>query len=156
MATLAGLTALYKALGGASWITNTNWLSNADPCDPSASWHGLVCVGAGPKGIDLDGNGLRGTLPTQLGLLTELRYALDLYNNQIHGHLPTQLAHLTYLWSFDLHRNELSGTLPTELGNLSGLRSFLYAHENPALSGTLPSQIGRLVQLRMPLGVFTT
>ena len=67
--TVQGLTALYDALGGASWAANTNWNSASEPCDASLPWYGLVCSGSDLTGIDLDSNGLVGSLPTQVGLL---------------------------------------------------------------------------------------
>jgi hypothetical protein len=152
MTTLAGLTALYTALGGGAWYSAANWFVGA-PCD--GPWHGLTCAGSALTGIDLNANGLHGTIPTQVGLLTDLRYALDLYGNSIVGVVPTQLGMLHQLWSVDVHRNQLSGTLPTQLGALARLSTFLYAHENGRLSGTLPSQLGELTRLRS-LHVHTT
>ena len=143
MSALTGLTALYNALDGGSWTTKTNWLTGS-----FCSWHGVVCDGTALSRLTLSSNGLWGTLPTEVGLLSELRYQLDLYDNTIRGHIPTELAALTTLWSIDLQRNELSGSLPTEVGGLARLSTMLHVHYNPSLSGTLPTELGLLTGLR--------
>jgi hypothetical protein len=63
------------------------------------------------------GNGLSGSLLTQLGALTELT-TLRLQGNGLSGSLPTQLGVLTMLEGMYLEDNHLSGILPTQLGAL--------------------------------------
>ena len=64
--------------------------------------------------------GLSGTIPTQIGRFTNVRY-LGLGENQLSGTVPTELALLSDGLTTALHlwRNRLSGTLPTELGRLT-------------------------------------
>jgi hypothetical protein len=38
----AALTVLYQAMGGANWLTKTNWMKG-DPCNVTHTWYGLVC-----------------------------------------------------------------------------------------------------------------
>ncbi len=91
------LAALYRATGGAGWNNNTNWLTDEDV----GEWHG---IGADSLGravrIDLDGNGLAGRLPAELGQLTELRELRIGNNSRLTGPLP---ASLTSLALTDLH-----------------------------------------------------
>ena len=89
--TTAGLTALYESLGGAAWTDNTNWLSGS-PCSGFGNWYGVTCSGNTVSGVDLDGNNLNGRLPTQIGFLTSVKYALDLYGNNIYGFIPTEIG----------------------------------------------------------------
>ena len=70
--------------------------------------------------LDLADNGLRGTLPTVLGMLTALRL-LVLDDNQLSGTLPTEIGKLANLQVLWLQYNQLSGVLPTELANLEKL-----------------------------------
>jgi Leucine-rich repeat (LRR) protein len=90
------LVALYNSTGGDNWTRNSGWLDTNTPCE----WYGVTCNGGHVSGIDLgwDGssNNLTGTIPTELG----------------------NLSNLTRLY---LSSNELTGTIPTELGNLSNL-----------------------------------
>ena len=68
----------------------------------------------------LNGNSLSGSLPTQLSLLTALRF-MYLYDNSLSGSLPTQLGARTALSRMYLKDNSLSGSLPTQLGALTAL-----------------------------------
>jgi len=93
--------------------------------------------------LDLEGKGLTGSLPTQLGLLTALT-KLRLYDNKLSGSLPTQLGALTalthmYLTYTNSNTNSLSGSLPTQLGALTALTS-MYLQDN-SFSGTIPQEL---------------
>ncbi|KAK3287548.1 hypothetical protein CYMTET_4940 [Cymbomonas tetramitiformis] len=93
---------------------------------------------------DLQYNGLTGTVPTQMGALTQLT-RLDLYNNSLTGTVPTQMGALTQQNSLYLYDNSLTGTVPTQMGALTQLTR-LYLHDN-SLTGTVPTQMGALAQL---------
>ena len=137
----AVLRVFYNAAGGANWADNTAWLSNA----PLSAWHG-VTTDADGRVTDLlfYDNQLTGTIPTQLGQLTELQY-LNLNNNELSGTIPTELRRLTKLTGLDLGNNRLTGTIPTQLGQLTELR-YLNLHDNQ-LTGTIPTQLGQLTKL---------
>ena len=86
------LVALYESTNGAGWTNNAGWLETNTPC----SWYGVHCDGGAVFGLNFDGNRLAGSIPRELG----------------------NLSNLTYLV---LQGNQLSGTIPVELGNLDGL-----------------------------------
>ena len=66
----AALVALHGTAGGASW-TNKWDLSSADHC----SWYGVTCGSSGEvTRLNLRSNGLKGTLPAELNVLTSLVY----------------------------------------------------------------------------------
>ena len=83
----------------------------------------------------LYGNQLSGSIPAQLGDLTNLE-SLYLYGNQLSGSIPIQLGNLTNLTRLYLYGNRLSGSIPAQLGNLTNL-GYLYLHNNQ-LSGCIP------------------
>lgn len=56
--------------------------------------------------LSFSGNGLYGTLPTEIGFLDNLRY-LALSNNDIEGSLPTEIRQLTSLTLLFLDENNL-------------------------------------------------
>ena len=116
----AALTALYNATDGANWTPNTNWATD----QPLSSWHGVTTNSDGRvTRLELDGNGLDGTLPAALGDLSALEQ-LDLQNNALSGALPDELANLTSLTSLLLNESRaLSGSLPDGLRQLSDLET---------------------------------
>ena len=79
----------------------------------------------------LDGgeNSLYGGLPTELGLLTELR-TLRLPANSLSGPIPTQLGLLQRLEVLDLYANQLEGDMPSELAALRNLRLLYLQNEH--------------------------
>ena len=67
--------------------------------------------------IDLSGNQLTGSIPSEIGCLTNLTY-LDLYNNQLTGEIPSEIGNLTRLYSLRLYDNLLTGDIPQEVCDL--------------------------------------
>ena len=82
---------------------------------------------------------MSGSFPTQLGTLTALNQ-MAINQNELSGSLPTQLGSLAALCEMSLEENRLDGTLPTQLWALGNLTKMRLAHNH--LSGTLPTQLG--------------
>ena len=128
----AALVALYNATDGPNWEYNANWLSDA----PLREWYGVGTDSGGRVvWLSLTNNGLNGTIPPELGSLTNLsRLYLD--GNQLSGSIPVELGSLTNLTSLYLGGNQLSGEIPAELGRLTNL-TYLYLRGN-SLTGCVP------------------
>eukprot|EP00957_Ditylum_brightwellii_P033178 2514093-Ditylum_brightwellii.AAC.1 len=63
------------------------WINDGAHCE----WRGVGCNGDGlVMGIYLNENGLRGTIPTEVGLLSTLEY-LWLHGNTITSTIPTEV-----------------------------------------------------------------
>ena len=131
-------------------------------------WEGVVIGADRVWGIDLGERGLSGSLPAELGSLSELGY-LWLYDNELSGLIPPELGNLANLQSLSIERNELSGPvppelsklmnlfhlslglnelsgpIPPELGSLSNLKTLWFSHAE--LSGTIPPELGDLANL---------
>ena len=158
------LVLFYSETNGANWTNNTGWLQTDTPC----SWFGVSCVDGRVTVLDLPENQLTGSIPNQLGLLSNLTN-LHLYRNRLTGSIPVGVILLSDLTELNLSRNQLSGSIPTVLGDLSNLTRLelggnqltgsipthlaaltnleeihLYSNQ---LSGAIPSELGRLSNL---------
>lgn len=95
--------------------------------------------------IDVSGNSIRGTLPSQMRTLTQLTH-LDLSDNQIKGVLPNIFGDLPSLQHIDLSHNEFSGPIP---GSLAFLRNCSHLDlSNNLLNGTIPANLTSIKTLR--------
>ena len=132
------LVALYNSTGGAAWIDNTNWLTNTWP------WYGVTLEGGHVTQLTISDNQLSGSIPPELGNLTNLG-KLYLDSNQLTGSIPPELGNLTNLSWLSLGRNQLIGSIPPELGNLTNL-SWLSLERNQ-LIGSIPVELCNLTNL---------
>jgi len=137
------LVALYNETDGSNWENTTGWLDNATPCN----WYGVACEDGYTTGLNLaeasrdNRFGLQGTLPAEIGNLTNLT-TLELHNNQLSS-LPPEIGKLTNLTTLSLSENQLS-SLPSEIGKLTNLRE-LFLSSNRLNS--LPAEIVNLTNL---------
>ena len=153
----AGMRALFNGTGGSHWRDEERdeelneekkWNVASDtPPDASvvANWHGVTVEGTRVTEIDLGKTNLRGTIPPELGNLSELR-VLKLNKNNLTGTIPPELGGLTALQHLNLINNSLSGTIPSELSGLSSLTK-LRLHNNK-LTGPIPTELSALTNLQ--------
>jgi hypothetical protein len=168
------LEALYGATGGSGWHDSTGWLSSSD----LGSWYGVETNSAGRVvRVDLQGNNLRGFLPSEIGALDRVEY-FNVKLNRLEGELPAEIGgmvSLTHLLlngrSFDMHEknlphpgkppggsgttdrsNNFYGSFPSSIGDLENLlyleASGTGLEEHTGFTGSLPSSIGNLHSLR--------
>ena len=133
------LVALYNSTDGANWTHHDNWLSG-----PVSTWYGVTVNNNRVTGLDLHQNNLTGTIPQEIGDLTNLT-RLSLYDNQLAGSIPNEIRNLTNLNYLYLHINQLNGEIPAEIGNLTNLSSLLL--QSNQLTGLIPAEIGNLTNL---------
>ena len=95
--------------------------------------------------LSLYSNPLGGTLPSEVGLLTQLN-TLDLANNAIIGSIPSQLGQLTQLTRLGFNINILTGSIPSQISQLIQLQKLSLGHNN--FVGNIPSQLCLLTQLQ--------
>ena len=156
----AALKAFYESTNGDNWKNRTGWdlhianhNSPADDCNLAELFGIIVQPGSDstePRVTSLrfSGNGLTGTIPAEIGMLTYLEYFNLQYMNQgdqLTGKIPKELGSLKNLQYLSLISNQLTGEIPAELGNLSSL-NYLNLNYNQ-LSGSIPSELGNISRL---------
>ena len=151
----------YYSLQGESWIKKDLFASNRHECD----WYGIECVFIDIAAITIDGNNLRGQLPSEISLLSRLQ-SISLMSNSLTGSIPSEIGRLRWLDTFRLNHNSLTsgppeemvncralevlrlntnlikGTIPSFLGNIRSLQK-IYLNQNQ-FSGRIPSELGKL------------
>jgi hypothetical protein len=93
--------------------------------------------------IGLDMIGLTGSIPPEIGCLTNLT-DLDLVQNQLTGLIPSEIGNLTNLTGLYLRSNQLQGEIPPEIGNLINLANLGLA--NNQLTGSIPQEVCDLIE----------
>lgn len=163
------LLSLFESTSGEFWVNNDLWNTDAPIC----SWWGLRCEDGdlqdeeGITSIQLEGNGLSGTLPSiwSLPRLREFRVSgnpdlhVDLKSMHAVGSLEVlqlsqiklsnlnNLAKATNLRDLYISGNHMKGTFPPELFELSNTLESLYMSQN-FFFGALPTMIGKLSKLK--------
>lgn len=117
-------------------ITLPNWgMRTQDEC----FWRGMVCNANGLiTEIRFPKKNLKGTIPTEIGLLSNLRL-MDLSRNQLEGSIPDELYDNLDLQKLYLYKNQLTGTISSKIGELWDLTDFNVAQNK--LSGSLPNRL---------------
>jgi Leucine-rich repeat (LRR) protein len=86
-----------------------------------------------------------GTIPSSLGQHLTALTVLGLSENALTGSIPSTLGALTALTALDLSANQLTGPIPTEMGALTAM-TVMWLHDN-ALTGTIPTQLSAMTAL---------
>jgi hypothetical protein len=106
---LCGLTAPF--------VGQRRFLSIFNECE----WAGIACNMDGcVTEVEFEENNLIGTIPTEMGLLTNL-VVWGMERGALSSTIPTQIGSLTNLTFLDLDFNVLTGSIPSELYLLTGL-----------------------------------
>ena len=119
-----------------------NWAANT----PVEDWDGVHVEGTPLRVVEigLGDSGLTGTIPSELGSLSNLTF-ISLGENELTGVIPKELGDLSSLTGMRLGGNQLTGQIPIQLGRLSNLTG-LWLYEND-LTGPIPRELGDLSNL---------
>ena len=125
----------------------TRWLTEKHEC----KWAGIFCNDQKQvEEIRLDRLGLRGTVPTELAALTNLK-VISMTENALRGSLPTEFGSMSHLQYIALKHNLLQGTpgvwLEMDTPNNFPMLDYLNLQNNSFSRSTIPSNIGRLTKL---------
>jgi Leucine-rich repeat (LRR) protein len=148
------LATIYFALGGENWDYDLNWLSAGSVCTWNSYFESKVGVkvqvgvschtGDSVKEIFLPSMGLKGAMPSEIGLFFDLQ-DLNLFGNSVSGHLPESMKNLHDLRTLILHDNKFNGLLPSWISSLKSLKTLNVAENK--LNGPLPSGMAALTGL---------
>ena len=131
----AALSVASKVKSGWTCSSDRLPISNSSGCD----WHGVTCDQCGKiRSITLNGLRISGSIPSSIGLITDLA-VFNLVDNSLHGSIPPSISSLSNMISLGLSSNRLSGTLPSSLVNMTNLSLLLL--RNNSLEGTLPPRL---------------
>jgi Leucine-rich repeat (LRR) protein len=147
------LFALYNATDGINWdysdvgfSSSWDFTSGSDPC--LNSWQGVSCA---PKfkiiGLSLLDMNLKGTLPIEIGELTDLQSLSVLTNEALSGSIPSAIGSLVAITYLQLTLLNISGVLPSAICSLSSLANLDISY-NPLLTGPIPQCLADLTSLR--------
>ncbi|KAL5739026.1 hypothetical protein ACOSQ2_028206 [Xanthoceras sorbifolium] len=163
---MSAATEVEALLNSGWWNNNVTEFLPDDHCE----WDGITCNSAGSitaialtgKGIkgelsqfnfscfqDLEhftiwNNTLTGSIPSQIGALSRLRF-LDLGNNNLTGPIPPEIENMKNLTHLFMNDNKLIGPIPSSLGLLSNLQKIDLSINH--IDGSIPGEIARLNQL---------
>ena len=87
---------------------------------------------------------LEGSIPSQLGLLTNLKKLLSLHNNHLTGTVPESILRLKHLEEFDVSKNRLEGNVP-DLSSLLMIHVIDLSYNK--FTGSLPKNLPRYYNL---------
>jgi uncharacterized protein (TIGR02145 family) len=124
-----------------------NWVLNGETtlCDGLTEvelWGQYYDI-ATTTSIDITYVGLTGSIPPEIGCLTNLTI-LNLGGNQLTGGIPSEIGNLTNLTYLILYYNQLTGSIPSEIGNLTNLTDlWLFVNQ---LTGEIPVEVCDLIE----------
>ncbi|KAK6915995.1 Leucine-rich repeat-containing N-terminal, plant-type [Dillenia turbinata] len=125
----------------------SSWIGSS-PC----SWIGIFCdntSSAGVYKIDLGSLGLSGTLDKLNISSFPSLLSLNLRNNSLYGSIPSQIGGLSQLTYLDLSYNRLSGAIPSTIGLLKNLTLSVQV-QTSAYFMAIREQICRIISQFMP------
>ena len=146
----SALIVFYNSTAGDNWVDSSGWKTPPLHSDGFAmpgtekDWYGISVSNDHVWSIGLENNNLRGSIPSALGNLKQLRY-IQIGDQTIIGSIPPELGNLSELISLAFLGTNLTGIIPPELGNLSNLQSL--GLQNNDLTGSIPAELGNLTNL---------
>ncbi|HEX6051447.1 MAG TPA: hypothetical protein VFZ21_19345 [Gemmatimonadaceae bacterium] len=137
------LVALYNNTNGPAWTDAEGW-GTTNPC----RWQGVQCTEDDHgfvSDLDLQGKGLSGPLPPELGNLDHVGRII-LHGNPLTGAIPPELGGLASVRAIRLSFSQLTAPLPVELTNIPTLE--ILEIWGGTYEGTIPSEFGNFPALR--------
>lgn len=139
------LAVIYYATKGQNWrYGNFHFLSGVHECHWYKKIHSSVMGVAACDAnqhvthLQLSGNNLEGTLPSEIKFLKRLE-KLDLGNNILTGTIPSEISQLSEMIYLSLNTNDFTGTIPDGIGQMKNAEEMLLQFNS--LAGEVPESI---------------
>ena len=131
-------------LDSAEFVIGLNLAGSHLKCEIPTTLGDLIFL----ESLVLSSNELTGTIPSELGVLTNL-HTLNLMKQQrkLVGSIPDEIGSLTNLRYLDLSYNSLTMPIPESLGQLRRLE--VLELSNNFINGTFPSSLANLERLEV-------
>jgi len=133
------------------WNSNTGFATDDSEChwftfNPTFNFYrGVFCnSNYEVTYLVLQLNNLQGSIPEELGLLTNLK-ELYLDYNDLNGFLPATLTKMPLLNTMTCAGNNFRGNIPTWIGDLTSMEIMGFSGND--LTGTLPQELAELTKL---------
>jgi hypothetical protein len=123
----------YLALVFSTGKGGTDWFASSDECQ----WAGTTCNGNGTVSeIGLSNVGLKGTIPDDVGLWSDLtKFYVSV--NELAGTLPSSIGLWTGLNWFGISVNQFGGNVPKEVSKWASIQTAFF-HLNK-FTGSMPA-----------------
>ena len=92
-------------------------------------------------------NNLNGTIPSELGVLTQLRHVILDDNEFLTGLIPDTIGNIKALQEFNASSSTFTGQIPATIGGATNLTTFQV--DGNSLSGSIPTEVGALTLLEI-------
>jgi len=145
------LKAFYDSTGGSNWKSHcNNWVFDNDLTKPcSSSWIGIICscntLPCTITSLSISQCNLQGSIPTEIGDLSDLNNLIFSSDKGLTGTIPVQLYSLNKLVELRLAYCGFTGKIATEVGNLVDLK--ILSFDSNKFSGMIPTQLCSLTKL---------
>ena len=144
------LKALYDSTGGSNWKSNcNNWVFDNDLTKPCGNnWYGITCSCTSSctiTSLSITQCNLQGSIPTEIGDLSDLDDLFLSGNSGLTGNIPSELYSLNKLVYLKLTYCAFTGKIATQVGNLVDLK--ILSLDSNKLSGMIPTQVCSLTNL---------
>lgn len=145
------LKEFYNATNGNEWLDNSGWefdqngITANDICNNSSANnvepHGITCNDeyGGISEFKFTMNNLDGTIPSSLGVLSNLTILWFRLETNLHGTIPDSIYDLNNLESMLFEYVGISGNISSNIGKLVNLKAIYLIHTD--LSGEIPHSL---------------
>jgi Leucine-rich repeat (LRR) protein len=154
------MAVFYNATDGMQWVETKDFLQGTSICqwgeqnttDSSIGGKNVVQLLCNNQElletfvVDTQMTSMSGSLPTELGLLTNLKVLRLSNSDKLVGPIPTELGKLKKLKELKLQGNTLTGTIPLEITGLTFITLFDLSF-NKNLTGPIPAGLKDLLNV---------